>query len=57
MLKVEEEVTLADIDEALRHLREKIQDRYGNRVSAKQRQEFMTYIDDLLDVRLNLKVK
>ena len=56
-MKVDEEITLADIDEALNHLRDKIQDRYGNRVSHQKRQEFLEYIDDLLDVRSSLTLK
>jgi len=46
-----EEVTIADIDEALAHLRDKLQDRYGNRLTYKQREVYLSSVDDLLDAR------
>ena len=46
-----EEVTIADIDEALAHLRDKLQDRYGNRLTYHQRQFYLSSVDDLLDAR------
>jgi acyl-CoA reductase-like NAD-dependent aldehyde dehydrogenase len=49
-----EEVTIADIDEALSNYREKLQDRYGNRLTYHQRQSYLTKVDDLLDARLKL---
>jgi hypothetical protein len=54
MLIVTEEITLADIDEALFHMRDKITDRYGNRLTYKQKQLYWASIDDLLEARLNL---
>ena len=48
------EATLTEIDEALSHLRERLQDRYGNRLSYHQRQLFLSSVDDLLDARLSL---
>jgi hypothetical protein len=49
-----EEVTIADIDEALKNYREKLQDRYGNRLTYNQRQSYLTKVDDLLDARLKI---
>jgi len=51
------EATLAEIDEALEHLRERLQDRYGNRLTYHQRQIFLSSVDDLLDARLALVSK
>ena len=48
------EATLAEIDEALFHLRERLQDRYGNRLTYQQRQLYLSSVDDLLDARLSL---
>jgi len=48
------EATLAEIDEALEHLRERLQDRYGNRLTYQQRQTYLSSVDDLLDARLAL---
>jgi len=49
-----EEVTIADIDEALAHLRDKLQDRYGNRLTYQQKQFYLSSVDDLLDARNSL---
>ena len=49
-----DDVTLADIDEALKNYREKLQDRYGNRLTYHQREAYLSKVDDLLDVRLKL---
>jgi len=46
-----EEVTIAEIDEALAHLRDKLQDRYGNRLTYQQKQFYLSSVDDLLDTR------
>jgi hypothetical protein len=54
MLVVTDEITIAEIDEALNHMREKLQDRYGNRLTWKQKQLYWASIDDLLEARLNL---
>lgn len=51
---VASEVTLEDIDEALGHLRLKLQDRYGNRLTHNQRQFYLEQVNDLLDVRNEL---
>jgi len=48
------EATLDEIDEALSHLRERLQDRYGNRLTYQQRQLYLSSVDDLLDARLAL---
>ena len=49
-----DDVTLADIDEALKNYREKLQDRYGNRLTYHQREAYLSKVDDLLDARLKL---
>ena len=49
------ELTLTDIDEALGHLRLKLQDRYGNRLTYQQRQFYLESVNDLLDARLALE--
>jgi len=54
---VTEEATLEEIDEALSHLRERLQDRYGNRLTYQQRQFYLASVDDLLDARLALTDK
>jgi len=51
---VASELTLEDIDEALGHLRLKLQDRYGNRLTLSQRQFYLEQVNDLLDVRNEL---
>lgn len=48
------EITLEDIDEALGHLRLKLQDRYGNRLTYNQRQFYLEQVNDLLDARNEL---
>jgi hypothetical protein len=49
------EATLDEIDEALAHLRERLQDRYGNRLTYQQKQLYLSSVDDLLDARLALQ--
>lgn len=50
-----EEVSLADIDEAIRHAYEMLKtDQYGNRMTWQKKQILQNSIDDLLDARLNL---
>jgi len=51
------EATLEEIDEALSHLRKRLQDRYGNRLTYQQRQFYLASVDDLLDARLALTDK
>ena len=50
-------VTLADIDEALSHIREMLQDRYGNRLTHQRKQMLLESIDDLLDYRLQITLQ
>ena len=58
MLNVkEEEVTIAELDEAIRYISEQLKDRYGNRVTPKRREILMGSINDLLDARYLLKNK
>ena len=52
-----ETVTIEEIDEALAHLRELLQDRYGNRLTHQKRTLLLSSLDDLLDARLQLRVK
>jgi hypothetical protein len=52
---ITEEVSLADIDEAIRHAYEMLKtDQYGNRMTWQKKQILQNSIDDLLDARLNL---
>lgn len=55
MQVVIDDLTLNDIDEALSHLRLKLQDRYGNRLTFHQREFYLEQVDDLLDARIELK--
>jgi hypothetical protein len=50
-----DDLTVNDIDEALSHLRLKLQDRYGNRLTYSQREFYLEQVDDLLDARIELK--
>ena len=50
-------VTVADIDEALSHIREMLQDRYGNRLTHQRKQMLLESIDDLLDYRLQITLR
>jgi hypothetical protein len=55
MLQIDEQVTVADIDEAIKHINALLKtDEYGNRMNWKKREMLQTSIDDLLDARLNL---
>jgi hypothetical protein len=54
MIVIDGEVTVAEIDEALRNIREMLIDRYGNRLSHQKKELLLSSIDDLLDARLNL---
>ena len=54
MIVVDGEVTIAEIDEALRNIREMLVDRYGNRLSHQKKELLLSSVDDLLDARLNL---
>jgi hypothetical protein len=50
-------VSIEEIDEALAHLRELLQDRYGNRLTHQKKVLLLSSVDDLLDARLQLQVK
>lgn len=55
-IMVTEGVSLADIDEAIRHAYEMLKtDEYGNRMNWRKREILQNSIDDLLDARLNLQ--
>jgi hypothetical protein len=50
-------VSVADIDEALSHIRLMLQDRYGNRLTHQRKQMLLESIDDLLDYRLQITLQ
>jgi hypothetical protein len=54
LIVINEEITLADIDEALAFFREKVEDRYGNRLNWKQKELYWESINELLDARIAL---
>jgi len=54
MIVIDGEVTVAEIDEALRNIRDMLVDRYGNRLSHQKKELLLSSVDDLLDARLNL---
>lgn len=52
---ITEDISVADIDEAIRHTYEMLKtDRYGDRMNWKKRELLQNSLDDLLDARLNL---
>jgi hypothetical protein len=54
-LVIEEEVTMADIDEALAHINLMLKtDHYGNRLTWQKKEMLLESLDDLLDARLHL---
>ena len=56
MLQIEEEVTVADIDEAIAHIAAALKtDEFGNRMDWRKKQLLQASIDDLLDARLVLQ--
>jgi len=55
MQVVIDDLTVHEIDEALSHLRLKLQDKYGNRLTFNQREFYLEQVDDLLDARIQLK--
>lgn len=58
MLQIEDEVTVADIDEAIKHIAALLKvDEYGNRMDWRKREMLKMSIDDLLDARLALEHK
>lgn len=54
MIVIDGEVSIAEIDEALRNLKEMLVDRYGNRLSHQKKELLLSSVDDLLDERLRL---
>lgn len=54
MIVIDGEVSVAEIDEALRNLREMLEDRYGNRLNHQKKELLLSSVDDLLDERLRL---
>jgi hypothetical protein len=54
-ITIEEEVTVADIDEALAHINFMLKtDEYGNRLTWQKKEMLLESLDDLLDARLHL---
>jgi hypothetical protein len=54
-ITIEEEVTVADIDEALAHINVMLKtDHYGNRLTWQKKEMLLESLDDLLDARLHL---
>ena len=54
-ITITEEVTVADIDEAIAHVNAMLKiDEYGNRMDWRKKEMLQMSIDDLLDARLNL---
>lgn len=52
---ITEDISLADIDEAIRHTYAMLKtDQYGNRMTWQKRAILQSSLDDLLDARLNL---
>lgn len=47
-----DDLTVAEIDEALAYLKDKLHDRYGNRLTYQQREYYLANVDALLDARL-----
>jgi hypothetical protein len=57
-LTIEADLTIEEIDEALAHASKMLQtDVYGNRMDWRKRQLLNGSIDDLLDARLQLRVR
>jgi hypothetical protein len=57
-LAIEEDLTLAEIDEAIAHVSRMLKtDQYGNRMDWRKKELLSASIDDLLDARLQLSVK
>ena len=57
MVIVSGEVTIAELDEAIGYLNDRLKiDQYGNRMDWRKRQTIQEAIDDLLDERLNLSL-
>ena len=52
MIIERDEITIADIDEAIAHLAVMLKDRYGNRLTHQRKAFLMSEMDSLLDARL-----
>jgi hypothetical protein len=58
MLIIEQDLTIAEIDEAIAHVRKMLKtDEYGNRMDWRKRELLSASIDDLLDARLQMSVE
>jgi hypothetical protein len=58
MLIIEQDITIAEIDEAIAHVRKMLKtDEYGNRMDWRKRELLSASIDDLLDARLQMSVE
>jgi hypothetical protein len=54
-LTITDEVTVADIDEAIKHIYKMLKtDEYGNRMDWRKKEMLQASLDDLLDARLSL---
>lgn len=57
-LAIEQDLTVAEIDEAIAHINKLLKtDEYGNRMNWRKRELLSASIDDLLDARLQISVK
>ena len=55
MIVIEEEVTVAQIDECLSHVYSMLKtDQYGNRMDWRKKEMLTEQLDELLDARLNI---
>ena len=55
---ITEDISVADIDEAIRYTYEMLQkDEFGDRMNWRKKEMLQSSIDDLLDARLNLVQK
>jgi hypothetical protein len=55
VIVIEEEVTVAQIDECLNHVYTMLKtDQYGNRMDWRKKEMLTEQLDELLDARLNL---
>jgi hypothetical protein len=54
-LAITDDVTIADIDEAIKHINNMLKiDVYGNRMAWRKKELLLKSIDDLLDARISL---
>lgn len=54
-LAITDDVTIADIDEAIKHINDMLKiDEYGNRMQWRKKELLQKSIDDLLDARISL---